>query len=182
MPKARKTIGAVKRAKRDGMIDAGVRAGHAVTRIATDLEAAGFVAPARSRLVALMRQAKEKAGASTPSKAKAQPAKPSVETEEKASAKPAGASAPSGDFLARELARLEELQQALHAKALAGDNAAADRVLAILDRRAKLLGVAIQPPAPPEAGGGDAKEILRQKLDAMAARLSRAPSSGDVAK
>ena len=80
----------------------------------------------------------------------------------------------SEDFLETELKRLGELQKALHAKALKGDNAAVDRVLAILDRRAKLLGVAIQPAAQP-GSGSDAKTILMQKLDAMAARVARAP-------
>ncbi len=93
-------------------------------------------------------------------------------------AKSPGEAQLTDDFLATELNRLEELQEALHAKALGGDNAAVDRVLAILDRRAKLLGVAAQPPAQPERGATDSKEILLQKLDTMAARLSRARSPG----
>jgi hypothetical protein len=147
--KARTVSAATERARRDAMIGDGVRSGHSAARIAKDLVAVGFAPLSRPRLLEIMKRAR--GAAPTPL---------------------------SEDFLATELKRLGELQKALHAKALKGDNAAVDRVLAILDRRAKLLGVATQPSAP-ESGAADAKTILLQKLDAMAARLAHAPSSAD---
>jgi hypothetical protein len=146
--KARTVCAAAERARRDAMIGDAVRSGHCVARIAKDLVAVGFAPLSRRRLLQIMKDAR---------------------------ARPSGAAPLSADFRATELKRLDELQEALHAKALGGDNAAVDRVLAILDRRSKLLGVS-PPPAPPEAG--DAKEILQQKLDAMAGRLARARSPG----
>jgi hypothetical protein len=147
--KARKVSAAAERARRDAMIGDGVRSGHSADRIAKDLVAVGFAPLSRRRLLQIMKRAKSP-----------------------------GQAPLTDDFLATELHRLGELQEALHAKALGGDNAAVDRVLAILDRRAKLLGVAAQPSAQPDRSGADAKEILQQKLDAMAARLAGARSPG----
>ena len=56
-----------------------------------------------------------------------------------------------------------------YAKAVAGDNPAADRVLAIMDRRAKLL--AAPPNAQETAESESARKALLEKLNAIAARL-----------
>ena len=45
------------------------------------------------------------------------------------------------DWVAEELAKLDELERSLLALALAGQTSAVDRVLGIMDRRAKLLGL-----------------------------------------
>jgi len=138
------------RARRDARILKAAAKGQCVQSIERALKAAGFKPISRAWLISIMKRARGAAPAPL-----------------------------SEDFLETELKRLGELQKALHAKALKGDNAAVDRVLAILDRRAKLLGVPTQTPAQPESGSADAKTILLQKLDAMAARLVRAPSSAD---
>jgi hypothetical protein len=153
MTKASKSAADAERARRNAMIHDGVRAGHTAPRIARDLTAVGFAPPSQRRLQQIMRDARTR-----------------------------GVEPLSKDFLTTELKRLEELQEALHAKALAGDNAAVDRSLVVLDRRAKLLGVGALPPAPPESGALDARELLLRKLDAMAARLAPAPSPGDESR
>ncbi len=56
-----------------------------------------------------------------------------------------------------------------YAKAIAGDNPATDRVLAIMDRRAKLL--AAPPTAQETAESESARRALLEKLNAIAARL-----------
>ena len=48
---------------------------------------------------------------------------------------------PADELRQMELARLDALQAALWPKAIAGEWAAADRVLSIMERRAKLLGL-----------------------------------------
>jgi uncharacterized protein (DUF1501 family) len=68
-----------------------------------------------------------------------------------------------------DLLRLDQLQAVHYAKAIAGDNPATDRVLAIMDRRAKLL--AAPPTAQETAESESAKEALLEKLNAIAARL-----------
>ena len=137
------------RARRDARILKAAAKGQSAQSIERSLKAAGFKPISRARLVSIMQRAQV-----------------------------AGPAALSDDFLTTELERLGELQKALHTKALKGDNAAVDRVLAILDRRAKLLGVATQAPAQPESGA-DAKAILKQKLDAMAKRLARKSDAGE---
>jgi hypothetical protein len=141
MPKPPATPRSTDRVRRDALILKAAAKGSSAQSIERALKAAGFKPISRARLVAIMKRGG------------------------------AGASEMSADFRAKELARLAELQEALHAKALKGDNAAVDRVLAILDRRAKLLGVSA-PPAAEGAESSQAKEVLLQKLDAMATRLS----------
>jgi hypothetical protein len=68
-----------------------------------------------------------------------------------------------------DLLRLDQLQAVHYAKALAGDNPATDRVLAIMDRRAKLL--AAPPTAQETAESESARKALLEKLNAIAARL-----------
>jgi hypothetical protein len=46
-----------------------------------------------------------------------------------------------GDWLSEELAKLDRLELALLPLALQGQTAAADRVLSIMDRRSRLLGL-----------------------------------------
>jgi hypothetical protein len=84
-------------------------------------------------------------------------------------------------FRAAELARLAELESALHAKALRGDNAAVDRVLAIIDRRAKLLGLSATQAAPDNGEAERVKQALLQKLSAMAARIKGEAAVGQIA-
>jgi hypothetical protein len=83
---------------------------------------------------------------------------------------------PAEELLRMELMRLDELQSAQYAKAVAGDASAMDRVLAIMDRRAKLLGLH-QPRAESEERAGGAKEALLEKLNTIAERLKAAPQS-----
>jgi hypothetical protein len=146
MTKAYKAAAGAERARRNAMIYDGVRSGHSSLRIASDLAAVGFSPLSLRRLQQIMRDARAR-----------------------------GVEPLSKDFLETELERLEELQQALHAKALAGDNAAVDRVLVILDRRAKLLGIGALPPAAPAGDALDARELLLRKLGMMAERLTGAP-------
>jgi len=54
-----------------------------------------------------------------------------------------------------ELLRLDELQTGIYERAIAGDLAAADRVLAIQMRRARLAGLDAQPPVRFGFGGDD---------------------------
>lgn len=71
--------------------------------------------------------------------------------------------------------RLDQLQAAHYPKALAGETAATDRVLAIMDRRAKLLGLHA-PRASEDAleTADDARQKLLNKLEAMAERTGSA--------
>lgn len=85
----------------------------------------------------------------------------------------------AAEVLEMELARLDELQSAIYANAVTGsDHAAFDRVLAVMDRRAKMLG--LNAPERREISGADggpiemvsfAAETVRAKIDAMAKRL-----------
>ncbi len=129
--------------RRDALIAEWRREGRTYARIAADLPAEGFAPLSRSRLGRIARAARD-----------AEAADCSAE-----------------EFRKAGLKRLDELEAVLHKKALSGENAAVDRLLAIMDRRAKLLGVAA---APSQLGGAEAsaKEALQQKLDAMAARLA----------
>lgn len=129
-------------ARRDALIAAWGRQGHALARIAEDLREAGFAPLSASRLRRIVKEAED--------------------------AEAAGCTAE--EFRKAGLKRLDELEAVLHKKALAGDNAAVDRLLAIMDRRAKLLGVTATP-AQTEDSDAEAKETLLRKLDAMAARL-----------
>jgi hypothetical protein len=129
--------------RRDALIAEWRRQGHSLARIAEDLQAAGFAPLSASRLSRIV---KETRGA-------------------------AAAGGGAEEFRKAGLKRLDTLEAALHEKALAGDNAAVDRLLAIMDRRAKLLGVAATP-AQAEGSAAEAKETLLRKLDAMAARLA----------
>lgn len=54
------------------------------------------------------------------------------------------------EYRAIELARLEQLQQSIWAKATAGDLQAIDRVIRISERRSRLLGLDAQPVRPQE--------------------------------
>ena len=56
----------------------------------------------------------------------------------------------AANLIALEYARLERLHAAVWDQAIAGDPAAVDRVLKIMERRAKLLGLDRQPDLAPE--------------------------------
>ncbi|MGA9824594.1 MAG: hypothetical protein WBQ53_07090, partial [Methylocystis sp.] len=76
---------------------------------------------------------------------------------------------PARDLRQLELLRLDQLQTAHYKAAMSGDSAAAQRVLAIMDRRAKLL--AAPPTAQETAESESARKALLEKLNAIAARL-----------
>ncbi|MBB4198583.1 hypothetical protein CCR94_18795 [Rhodoblastus sphagnicola] len=73
---------------------------------------------------------------------------------------------PARDLRQLELMRLDQLQTAHYKEAMKGDSAAAQRVLAIMDRRAKLLGL----DANTEAGASldEARQSLINKLEQLA--------------
>jgi predicted transcriptional regulator len=82
--------------------------------------------------------------------------------------------APALELLKLETERLDELQAVFYPKAIKGDVFAADRVLAIMDRRAKLLGLnAPEKKADEEAAAGATRVLdqLAATLDKMADRL-----------
>ena len=134
------------RARRDALIVEARRQGRSLKEIAAELRKAGFKPLSASRT----RQIVKDSGA------------PKTR-------------AAGEDHRETALRRLDQLEQALHAKALAGDNAAVDRLLTVMDRRAKLLGVSNAP----AADAGDAvKESLNRKLAAMAARTQAAKKDG----
>ncbi|MCW2275060.1 hypothetical protein GJ654_10040 [Rhodoblastus acidophilus] len=74
--------------------------------------------------------------------------------------------APARDLRDLELMRLDQLQAAHYKQALKGDATAAQRVLAIIDRRAKLLGLDASLEA--ETSLEDARKTLIQKLEHLA--------------
>jgi len=74
--------------------------------------------------------------------------------------------APARDLRDLELMRLDQLQIAHYKKALKGDTAAAQRVLAIIDRRARLLGLDVNLEA--EASLDQARDSLLHKLEQLA--------------
>lgn len=84
--------------------------------------------------------------------------------------KPAHDPPAANDGLAAELETLRELQAALIDKALAGEGPAADRVLAIMDRRAKLMGYYSPRPESDAPDPEEVKRRLLEKLHAMAER------------
>lgn len=128
--------------------------GHTLTRIARELPPAGY-APLSALQINRIVQSELKRAAKLP-----------------------------GNSRSIELMRLDQLQAAHYAKALAGEAAATDRVLAIMDRRAKLLGLHAPRASEDAPDTADAKQKLLEKLDAMAARISGAgaaptpPSNG----
>ena len=85
---------------------------------------------------------------------------------------------PQDEFRRLDLLRLDQLQAAHYAKALGGDNSATDRVLAIMDRRVKLL--AAPRIAQETAEAESAKQALLEKLNAIAARLMGTEKGGEV--
>jgi hypothetical protein len=84
--------------------------------------------------------------------------------------KPADDQSAADDRLTAELKTLSDLQAALMEKALAGEGPAADRVLAIMDRRAKLLGLYSPRPESDAPDPEEAKRRLLEKLHTMAER------------
>ncbi len=89
---------------------------------------------------------------------------------------------PAEELLRIELLRLDELQNAQYAKAITGDNSAMDRVLAIMDRRAKLLGLHQPQRAEPAAENPeDARAALLEKLETIAERIKATESAAENA-
>ena len=88
---------------------------------------------------------------------------------------------PARELRQLELLRLDQLQAAHYPAAMGGDAAAAARVLSIMDRRAKLLGL----DASAEATNSldEARNSLLKKLDSLArGRAAPAESPEDDAK
>jgi len=81
---------------------------------------------------------------------------------------------PGGQRRDLELMRLDQLQAALYPKAMQGDGPATDRVLAIMDRRAKLLGLYSPRQEDETPEPANARQRLIEKLEAMAARMKGA--------
>lgn len=73
---------------------------------------------------------------------------------------------PARDLRQLELMRLDQLQSAHYKAAMSGDSTAAQRVLAIMDRRAKLLGLDANLEA--SASLDEARQSLMQKLEQLA--------------
>jgi hypothetical protein len=74
-----------------------------------------------------------------------------------------------------EADRYDQLQRAIWAKCLKGDNWAIDRVLKIIDQRTRLLGLNAPVQAVAEIGLGDAVSTVNKIMDVMRA----APSDED---
>ena len=89
--------------------------------------------------------------------------------------------APAKELITLELSRLDELQTTFYTKAISGDPAALDRVLAIMDRRAKMLGLNAAEKVQVEEVGelARAKTSLLEKLNKMAAR-KLAPAEPEI--
>jgi hypothetical protein len=77
---------------------------------------------------------------------------------------------PARELRQLELLRLDQLQAAHYKAAMGGDAAAASRVLSIMDRRAKLLGLDAGPEA--VVSLEEARVTLLKKLDALARGLA----------
>ena len=78
---------------------------------------------------------------------------------------------PTLDVLQLELLRLDRLQTAHWPQALGGNGEAADRVLKIMDRRARLLGL-----DPPGNRGPVVPGVHYSALDELRARRARRPT------
>jgi hypothetical protein len=81
---------------------------------------------------------------------------------------------PARELRQLELLRLDQLQAAHYKAAMGGDAAAISRVLSIMDRRAKLLGLDAGPEA--VVSLDEARQTLLKKLDALA-RGQAAPAA-----
>jgi hypothetical protein len=82
---------------------------------------------------------------------------------------------PARELRQLELLRLDQLQAAHYPAAMGGDAAAASRVLSIMDRRAKLLGLDASAEATQSLD--QARDSLLKKLDSLA-RGQAAPGKG----
>jgi hypothetical protein len=81
---------------------------------------------------------------------------------------------PARELRQLELLRLDQLQAAHYKAAMGGDAAAISRVLSIMDRRAKLLG--LDAGAEAAVSLDEARDALLKKLDALA----RGQAEGDA--
>jgi hypothetical protein len=82
----------------------------------------------------------------------------------------------AGDFAKQQIARLEAMLAGLIDKANAGESAAVDRILKILDRLDRYHGFS-SPTAPVESAN-DARERILQKLSDVDARRAAAKDDG----
>jgi hypothetical protein len=87
---------------------------------------------------------------------------------------------PARELRQLELLRLDQLQAAHYKAAMGGDAAAASRVLSIMDRRAKLLGLDANAEATNSLD--EARDSLLKKLDSLArGQAAPAKAKGDEA-
>lgn len=84
---------------------------------------------------------------------------------------------PARELINLQLARLDELLSAFYPQALAGDRYAVDRVLAIMEKHDKLLGLNAPDKREEVGDAADAKAALLEKLAAMAARIEGAAAA-----
>lgn len=71
---------------------------------------------------------------------------------------------PNNEMRSLELGRLDELQAGLWKKATGGDVQAVDRVLKVMERRAKIVGLDAAPKLPT----GELDELIQRELDRIA--------------
>jgi hypothetical protein len=85
---------------------------------------------------------------------------------------------PADEVRKLELERLDRLTRAIWPRAIGGDGESIDRVLRLMQRRAKYLGLDLSTdePAPPRNGG--AKEALDSKIDSLATAGEAPPDPG----
>jgi transposase-like protein len=85
---------------------------------------------------------------------------------------------PADEVRKLELERIDRLTRAIWTRAVGGDGESIDRVLRLMQRRAKYLGLDLSTdePTPPRNGGN--KEALDSKIDSLAA-AGEAPPDPD---
>jgi DNA-binding transcriptional MerR regulator len=85
---------------------------------------------------------------------------------------------PADEVRKLELERLDRLTRAIWTRAIGGDGESIDRVLRLMQRRAKYLGLDLSTdePTPPRNGGS--KEALDSKIDSLATAGEAPPDPG----
>jgi DNA-binding transcriptional MerR regulator len=85
---------------------------------------------------------------------------------------------PADEVRKLELERLDRLTRAIWQRAVGGDGESIDRVLRLMQRRAKYLGLDLSTdePTPPRNGGN--KETLDSKIDSLATAGEAPPDPG----
>jgi hypothetical protein len=86
-------------------------------------------------------------------------------------------SEPNAEMKALELSRLDALHATLWPLARTGELGAVDRVLKVMERRAKILGL----DAPPAKAEGDLDDQIQRELDRINGRLEESAADGQEA-